>query len=87
MTITLEQAKALQHGDELHHTTYKNADGSPMRFRVAGAVKTWKRDKNRIRIPIKRGLYENGYLVNNTCEGGRNFDIDIADVSLGDGRF
>ena len=83
MPITLEQAKNLKYGDELHHDTFKNADGkTPMRFRVSGAVKTWKRDENRIRVPLKRGLYETGYLVNSLSEGGRCFDLDLTEVSL-----
>ena len=84
MSITLEQAKKLDYGDQLDHDTLTNADGkTPMRFRVAGAVKTWKRDKTRIRVPLKRGLYETGYLVNGTFEGGRCFDLDITEVSIG----
>jgi hypothetical protein len=83
MAITLEQAKALKYGQTLTHDTLKNADGkSPMVFRVAGAVKTWKRDKGRIRVPLKRGLYQTGYLVNGEWEGGRCFDLDISEVSI-----
>jgi hypothetical protein len=82
MPITLEQAKKLTWNDTLHHETATNADGTPMRFRVMGAVKTWKRDKTRIRVPLKRGLYETGYLVNGTFEGGRCFDLDITEVNL-----
>ena len=40
MSITLTQAKALGHGTVLHHATAKNADGTPLRVRVAGEVKT-----------------------------------------------
>lgn len=80
--IALEQAKQLRYGQELHHTTLKNADGKPMRFRVAGAVKTWKRDETRIRIPIKRGLYETGYLTNGNWESGRNWNLSLTDVKL-----
>ena len=83
MAITLEQAKSLTYGNTLYHDTLKIADGkTPMRFRVSGAVKTWKRDENRIRVPLKRGLYETGYLVNGTFEGGRCFDLDISEVSF-----
>ena len=81
MPITLEQAKNLGYRDELWHVTLKNVDGTPKRFRVNGKVKTWKRDKNRIRVPLKHGLYDTGYLVNGTFEGGR-FELDLSEVVL-----
>ena len=81
MPITLEQAKKLKWRDELWHGTLKNADGTPMRFRVNGAVKTWKKNPNRIRVPLKHGLYETGYLVNGTFEGGR-FELELDEVYL-----
>ena len=81
MPITLKQAKSLTWSSNLEHVTLKNADKTPMRFRVNGAVKTWKRDSNRIRVPLKHGLYDNGYLVNGTCEGGR-FELNLSDVNL-----
>lgn len=37
---------------------HRNADGSPARWRINGSVKRWKRDRNRIEIPMKHGLYE-----------------------------
>ncbi len=48
---------------------------------VNGMVKTWKRDTSRIKVPLKRGLYETGYLVNNTFEGGQ-FELNLNEVSL-----
>ena len=81
MPITLEQAKSLTWRDNLEHVKLTNADGTPMRFRVNGMVKTWKRDVNRIRVPLKHGLYDTGYLVNNTFEGGR-FELNLDEVSL-----
>ena len=55
--ITLQQAKDLKFGDILHHVTNKNSDKTPQRWKVNGKVKTWKRDINRISIPVKHGLY------------------------------
>ena len=84
--INLTQAKQLKYGDMIHHTTLKNADKTPMRFTVKGEVDIWKRDVDRIRVPLKHGLYEYGYLVNGTFEGnGKGFNVDIKDVNLGDG--
>ena len=45
-----------------------NADGSHMRFKVNGRVKRWKRDPDRVQVPVKRGLYEYGYIDNGNFE-------------------
>jgi len=63
MTITLEQAKALKHGQKLHMVYCSNADGTPRRLRVNGKVKTWKRSSWKVHIPIKHGLYMHSYLT------------------------
>jgi hypothetical protein len=61
--ITLKQAKELKPGDILHDDTVKSADGSCMRWRVNGHVKTWKTMPDRIRVPLKHGLYDYGRLT------------------------
>jgi len=63
MTITLQQAKALQRGDTLYHVTNRNADGSPQRWKVNGMVRTWVRSPGRVQIPLKYGLYNYCYLT------------------------
>jgi len=55
--VTIAQAKKLRYGQVLYHKRNKNADGSAQRWRVTGKPKTWKRNKNKIRVPIKHGLY------------------------------
>jgi len=67
MGITLEEAKALQYGDILYHTELENSNGSPKRFRVSGQVKTLKRTPDFIKVPLKHGLYDHAYLINNEC--------------------
>ncbi len=62
MAITLKEAKALEHGDYIHHITAINATGSPQRFRVNGRPKTWKTRPDEVRVPLKRGMYQYGYL-------------------------
>ena len=84
MGITLEQAKKLDYGDVLHATSDKNADGTPVRFRVNGKPKTWKRDHTRIKVPLKHGLYDYGELTNGTFEGNQ-FILYLDMVNLGDG--
>lgn len=65
--ITIEDAKELRYREVL----IDSRDGA--RWYVNGAVQTWKRDKNRIRIPLKHGLYVYGSLntsdfTNGVCE-------------------
>ena len=66
--ITLEQAKGLHHGQILHHVTNKNADKTPQRWKVNGKVKTWKRSPERVRIPVKYGLYSFDYITEDTLD-------------------
>lgn len=63
--ITLEQAKVLPVGVTLHHTVNKNSDGTPQRWKVNGMPKTWKTQPNRVKIPVKHGLYSYDYLTEN----------------------
>jgi len=53
--ITIDQAKELKYRDIL-------VDSNGRNWRVNGMVKTWKKDSNRIQIPIKHGLYDYGYI-------------------------
>ena len=41
--IGIRAAKKLQTGDIIHSMTHNNADGTPVRWRVNGKVKLWKR--------------------------------------------
>ncbi len=70
--ITKEIAVNLKRGQIIHHKTVKNADGSPARYVIKGAIKTWKRAPERFQIPVKRGMYEFGYV---TEENGANFVV------------
>jgi len=67
--MTLEQAKTLKYGQTIYCDTYRNFDGSPQRWRVNGAVKLWKRDSERIEVPLKHGLYDFGKLNAQNCGG------------------
>jgi len=62
-TLTLTRAKKLSGYDILHHNTHRNADGSCERWRLNGQVQLWKTDPGRIRIPVKRGMYEYDQLT------------------------
>jgi hypothetical protein len=64
--ITLEQAKALKYGQILHHVENVNADGTPQRWRVNGRPQTWKRSPERVRVPVKHGLYTYDAITEDT---------------------
>jgi len=42
------------------HLWFHSNDGTARRIKVNGKVRTWKRDKNRVEVPVKYGLYEYG---------------------------
>lgn len=55
--LTLEEAKTLKVGE-----TYwaKAIKGDVRRVKINGKAKTWKRDKDRVEVPFKYGMYEFG---------------------------
>lgn len=53
----LEQVLRNSYHQYFYHRKFKNADGSPQRWRVNGQLKRWKIDRSRMRLPIKHGLY------------------------------
>lgn len=67
------QAKSLCPRDELHYTgvqpcirTVGPKGGVTIQVttcRVSGQPKTWKRSPERVKVPVKRGLYANAYLT------------------------
>ena len=63
--ITLNQAKKLRHGQTLYHLKHKNVDGTAQRWRVNGKVKVWKRNPEKVQVPIKHGMYAYDYLTEN----------------------
>lgn len=62
--LTVEMAKNLRYGQVLSMNNQKNADGTCVRWRVNGKVKTFKR-KPDFQVPLKNGLRDYGYLTNN----------------------
>lgn len=53
--LTLAEVKALSHASDV---PFIANDGTLRRCRINGAVKTWKRDPNRVEVPVKYGMYE-----------------------------
>jgi len=69
-------ATLARHGDNFHHVTLKNSDGTPLRVRVTGKCKTWKTRPTHFRLPVKHGLYESTYITHENVDEWR----------IGDGR-
>jgi hypothetical protein len=66
--ITLQEAKNLEHGNIIYAIDYFNADETHQRFRVNGKPKTWVRNPNKVKVPLKRGLHEFLYLTESNLE-------------------
>ena len=67
-TITLKQAKEQKPGTILFHTINKNSDGYAQRWKVNGKIQLWKRSPERVKIPLKYGLYRYDYLTENELD-------------------
>ena len=61
--ITQDEALRLKPGDILYSTIDTNADGTPVRWRVNGKVKTWKTRPGEYQVPLKHGMYDYDYLI------------------------
>ena len=61
--ITKDIATSLTHGQILHHVSFTNADGTPVRVRVNGVCKTWKTRPTEFRLPVKYGLKDCLYIT------------------------
>ena len=60
--MTFAEALELKDLQVIHSTMFFNVDGTCMRWRINGAIKLWKRSPQRIRIPIKHGWSDYGYI-------------------------
>lgn len=53
--MTVDEIKALRYGQTVW---FRSLDGSARRAKVNGKPKRWKRQLNRVEIPLKYGMYE-----------------------------
>lgn len=49
------------------HRTMKNANGTPLRARKTGMLKTWKTRPMEFKLPVKHGLRDSGYITHENC--------------------
>lgn len=61
--ITRLLAVTLSPGTTLHHTTLRNADGTPLRARVNGKCKVWVTRPDEFSLPVKHGLRDYFYIT------------------------
>jgi hypothetical protein len=62
--MTFEELKSVKPGDILHSNVSLNkSDKLPMRVKVNGMVKLWKRSPDRIKVPVKHGMYDYAYIT------------------------
>ncbi len=60
-TMSLEEAKMLNYGDTIWFIDIK---GSARRLKVNGRPKRWKRQPDKIEVPVKYGMYEYDTFTN-----------------------
>lgn len=73
--ITKDIALSLTYRQTLHHKTLKNRDGTPLRVRVNGSVKTWKTRPADFSIPVKYGLRQCGYIDNFNLDNCNEWEL------------
>ena len=61
--MTRQQAKELKSGTIVQFAHNLTTRGKCRNFRVNGKVKTWKRDADRVYVPLKSGLYTYGAIT------------------------
>ena len=69
--MTRKHAVNAKNGSHFHHVTLKNSDGTPVRVRVTGVCKTWKRDTDRFQLPVKYGFKDCFYITEENCKNWR----------------
>lgn len=61
--ITVSQAKKLRHGQTVYLKDHWDSSGEASRARVSGKVQLWKTRPSDFKVPVKRGLYDSGYIT------------------------
>ena len=61
--LTRADLENLKPGQLLFHRTRQGSDHLPVRCRVNGKLRTWKRDPERFELPVKHGLRNCFYIT------------------------
>ena len=65
--MTIDELKQVKYRQSLFHTKQFDKSGSMQCWRVNGKVQTWKRNPERISVPVKHGLFDFGYITEDNC--------------------
>ena len=65
-------ATGARYRQEFYHATQVDSRGEPVRCRVNGICKTWKRREGAFRLPVKYGLRECFYIDESNTSAGPN---------------
>jgi hypothetical protein len=68
MALSKEQCVNATHGTIFYHAATKNADGTPLRARVNGKCRTWKKLPDEFMLPMKHGLRDCFYITHNNAD-------------------
>ncbi len=61
--ITIGQVKRIKWGSYIYLIGTYDADGSPAKAKVSGVPQFWKTRPKDFKLPVKRGLYDHGYVT------------------------
>jgi hypothetical protein len=61
--LTPEEFNSLRYGQILYSRIHLDSGGKPVRIRVSGAVKLYKKDPSNNYVPVKHGLYDSFYIL------------------------
>ena len=64
--LTLADISNLSHRSILKHKVLTNKDGSALRCRINGKIKTWKTRPGEFQLPVKHGLRDCFYITQTT---------------------
>lgn len=64
--LTITDISNLSHRSILKHKVLKNSDGTALRCRINGKIKTWKTRPGEFQAPVKHGLRDCFYINHNT---------------------
>lgn len=74
-TVTVQDVISGNIGHTLYHATLRNRDGSALRARVNGQVRTWVTRPSEFRLPMKHGLKECFYITQENVGEWQHIDI------------
>lgn len=67
--MTVDEVRGLRYGQHVWALCIPLQDAR--RVKINGAVRTWKRDPNRLEVPVKYGMYEYATFTESDVAQGR----------------